>query len=78
MATLLFFGPLADITGCRRDEMTGRTLDDLVAQAKLRYGDSFAAALDSCAIWVNGEVVAPDARVSEHAEVAFLPPVSGG
>lgn len=78
MATLLFFGPLVDITGCRRDDMTGRTLDDFVEQARQRYGDSFSLALSSCAIWVNGEAIARDAPVPEQAEIAFLPPVSGG
>lgn len=75
---MLFFGPLADLAHRRRDELEGRTVAELVEGAHRRYGDSFAAILASCAIWVNGEPVTRDADVPELAEVAFLPPVSGG
>ncbi len=78
MATVLFFGPLADLAHCRHDELAGRTVSQLVEAAQHRYGERFAAALVSCAIWVNGEPAGLDVVVSELDEVAFLPPVSGG
>ena len=78
MADLVFFGPLVDLTGCRRDVSSGRTLDQIVEETCRRFGDQFAAALASCSIWVDGEPAEPDAPIGENAEVAFLPPVSGG
>ena len=78
MANLVFFGPLVDLTGCRRDVSKGRTLEQVVEDVCARFGDQFATALTSCSIWVDGEPVELDAQVPEGAEVAFLPPVSGG
>ncbi len=78
MVTALFFGPLVDLTGCRKDHLAGRTIDELVLEARRRYGDSLAQALASCSIWVDGESVDRDIEISERSEVAFLPPVSGG
>ena len=78
MVTALFFGPLIDLTGCRKAELAGRSIDELVLEAQRRYGDSFARALESCSIWVDGESIARDVEISERSEVAFLPPVSGG
>ena len=78
MVTALFFGPLVDLTGCRKDELAGRTIDELVLEAQRRYGDSLVRALESCSIWVDGEPVARDVEIPERSEVAFLPPVSGG
>ena len=78
MATLVFFGPLVELTGCRNDEMSGGTLEQIVEGARLRYGEQFASSLASCSIWVDGEPVANDVVVPADAEVAFLPPISGG
>jgi len=78
VATVVFFGPLVDLTGCRRDVSKGRTLEQVVEDVCGRFGDEFTSALTSCSIWVDGEPVELDAQVSESAEVAFLPPVSGG
>ena len=78
MANLVFFGPLVDITGCRRDVSTGRTLDQIIDDVSRRFGDRFSTALATCPIWVNGEPADPGAQILDDAEVAFLPPVSGG
>lgn len=78
MANLVFFGPLVDLTQCRRDVSMGHTLDQIVDDVCRRFGDQFATALASCSIWVDGEPAEPGARIHEESEVAFLPPVSGG
>jgi molybdopterin converting factor small subunit len=78
VVTALFFGPLVDLAGCRRDELAGRTIDELVLEAQRRYGDAMASALHSCSIWVDGEPIARDVEIPARSEVAFLPPVSGG
>jgi molybdopterin converting factor small subunit len=78
VVSALFFGPLVDLVGCRRDELDGRTINELVLEAQRRYGDATALALRSCSIWVDGEPIARDVEIPERSEVAFLPPVSGG
>jgi len=38
----------------------------------------FAARLQQCRVWVNGEPVEADSPVGDADELAVLPPVSGG
>jgi molybdopterin converting factor small subunit len=53
-----------------------RVLDDL----RDRYGELFSARLELCSVLVDGSAVARGAavEVADGAEVALLPPVSGG
>jgi molybdopterin converting factor small subunit len=63
VADVLFFGLLRDITGCKSVELPGRTIDELVEEARRRYGTQFdAARVPSCRFWVNGE---PSTRESD-------------
>ena len=78
MANLVFFGPLVDLTQCRRDVSEGHTLDQIVDDVCRRFGEQFATALVSCSIWVDGEPAESGALIGDETEVAFLPPVSGG
>ena len=50
----------------------------MLAAARARYGDGFAAVLGQSRVWLNGESVDEDAAVTDTDEVAVLPPVSGG
>jgi molybdopterin synthase sulfur carrier subunit len=50
----------------------------VLAAARDRYGEGFAALLPNCRIWLNGEPAHGDDRVAADDEVAVLPPVSGG
>lgn len=56
------------------------TVGALVQAAIARYGDEFAAVLDTARVWVNGdEPLDGDATALQAGdEVAVLPPVSGG
>jgi len=58
----------------------GATVGALLDEAIGRYGDDFAAVLDTARVWVNGDEPAdgPATTLREHDEVAVLPPVSGG
>ncbi len=61
-----------------RDTVPGRTVEEVLSEASIRYGASFRAILPSCRIWVNGEQVEYSSPVQPGDEVAVLPPVSGG
>jgi len=60
--------------------MEAATLGELLARARVEYGQPFAEVLANARVWVNGdEPVAGEATVlAEGDEVAVLPPVSGG
>jgi len=51
---------------------------EVLRAASDRYGSGFAALLDTCKVWVNGDEATPDQMVTDRDEVAILPPVSGG
>ena len=78
MARLLLFASAREAAGRSRDTIAGDTVADVLAEAKRQFGPSFEAVLGSCTIWLNGEECEPNAEVSDHDEVAVLPPVSGG
>lgn len=78
MAVLRLFAAARDAAGTGRDELPGDTVGQVLDHARERYGASFAAVLESCRIWVNGEPVGLGDPVGPDDEVAVLPPVSGG
>jgi molybdopterin synthase sulfur carrier subunit len=75
---LLLFAAAREAAGTREEPMSGRTVEDLLAQARARFGSGFAAVLARSRVWVNGEPADPAATLSDGDEVAVLPPVSGG
>jgi molybdopterin converting factor small subunit len=78
MARLRLFASAREAAGTGRDVVDGRTVGDVLALAAARYGDTFAAVLSTCRVWVNGEPASADTVVGDTDEVAVLPPVSGG
>jgi molybdopterin synthase sulfur carrier subunit len=78
MPVLRLFASARQAAGTGRDEISGDTVERVLANAVERYGDEFGAMLTSCRVWVNGEEAAPATRVGDADEVAVLPPVSGG
>jgi molybdopterin synthase sulfur carrier subunit len=58
--------------------MPGATVGAVLAAATARYGSEFAAVLEVCRVWVNGDEADDDTPVADDDEVAVLPPVSGG
>jgi molybdopterin converting factor small subunit len=78
MAVLRLFAQAREAAGSARDTIDGATVDEVLAGARARYGEGFAALLPNCRIWLNGEPAHGDDRVTADDEVAVLPPVSGG
>ncbi len=78
MAVLRLFASARDAAGTGRDTFPGATVGEVLAAAQVRYGPNFAAVLERCQVWCNGDSTALDAAVSDDDEVAVLPPVSGG
>ncbi|HEY1801156.1 MAG TPA: molybdopterin converting factor subunit 1 [Terriglobales bacterium] len=77
---VLFFGMLKDSAGRERellDVPDGSTIDDVATQCVKQF-PGIKALLPSLAIAINQEYAAPEAKLKDGDEVAFLPPVSGG
>ena len=72
------FASVRVAAGTGRATVDGATVGEVVAAACARYGTDFAALVQSCRVWVNGEPAQADDAVSDNDEVAILPPVSGG
>ncbi|MEY4371659.1 MAG: hypothetical protein RL219_428 [Actinomycetota bacterium] len=78
MAILRLFASAREAAGTGRDQVPGDTVADVLRAATARYGHDFAAVLETCRIWVNGDEAEPHQQVTDADEVAVLPPVSGG
>lgn len=78
MPVLRLFAAAREAAGTGRDEVDGATVAEVLVAARARYGEPFAAVLDTARVWVNGEPATVEAQVSAGDEVAVLPPVSGG
>ena len=78
MVRVRFFAAARDAAGTAHAELPGDTVADVLTAATQRYGDSFAAVLATCKIWVDGEPAIPDDSIGSAKELAVLPPVSGG
>ena len=78
MARLRLFASVRVAAGTGRTEVDGVTVGEVVANACNRYGPEFAALVQSCRVWRNGEPALDGDAVGPDDEVAILPPVSGG
>jgi molybdopterin synthase sulfur carrier subunit len=78
MPVLRLFAQAREAAGTGRDVVDGATVDEVLAHARARYGEGFAALLGTCRVWVNGEPATGADQVGPGDEVAVLPPVSGG
>jgi molybdopterin converting factor small subunit len=78
VARLRLFASAREAAGTGRDDVPGATVADVLAAATARYGERFAAVLEGCRVWRNGEQADGSEPVGDNDEVAVLPPVSGG
>lgn len=79
MARVLLFGPLQDVAGWREREVAAATVTEL--RAALADEDAaLGAALATPGVQtaVDQALVRGDVTLATGAEVAFLPPMSGG
>jgi molybdopterin synthase sulfur carrier subunit len=75
--TVLYFASLRDAAGVASETLPQpASLRELYASLKLRHALPFAA--ESLRVAVDGAFCGWDAPVGEGAEIAFIPPVSGG
>ena len=80
MARVLLFGSLCDVAGWRERQIEASSLGELKALLS-REDPALGEALSGKGVQVAVEQVvirAPDLALEAHAEVAFLPPMSGG
>lgn len=69
----------ARVAACTgRDRFEAATVGAVLQAARERYGADFAAVLESCKVWRNGEPAVVEEPVLDGDEIAVLPPVSGG
>ncbi|MDE0607705.1 MAG: MoaD/ThiS family protein [Acidimicrobiaceae bacterium] len=78
MATIRLFASAREAAGRRSDELAGSTVGDVLDAAVAGYGAEFAAVLETCTVWRNGEPTERGEHVTDSDEIAVLPPVSGG
>ena len=78
MAIVRLFAGAREAAGTGRDEIPGATVGEVLASARIRYGEHFEAVLASSRVWLNGSPASDADVVIASDEVAVLPPVSGG
>ena len=78
MARLLLLGPAREAAGTKHDVIDAVNVGDVLDVAVARYGRVFADVLATSQVWLNGEATDRSRAVTDHDEIAVLPPVSGG
>ena len=75
-----FFAALREAAGEHETALAPGPLSDLLDQLRARYGEPFSSRLTLASVLVDGSAVprGRDVEVHAGAEVALLPPVSGG
>jgi len=73
-----YFAQAKDAAGTAVEDVPEASVAEVLAAAVKRHGEPLAVVLGSAAVWLDGEPCDPDDRVDGGAELAVLPPVSGG
>ena len=75
--TVLYFASLKDAAGCSSETLdTPDSLTAIYESLRIRYG--FPLSRERLRVAVDGAFVDWNAPVNDGAEIAFIPPVSGG
>ena len=74
------FAALREAAGTAEEQLEPGLLPDLLDQLCARHGDVFRARLGMSTVLLDGSALPHDSTVAVHegAELALLPPVSGG
>jgi len=78
--TVLYFAQARDRLGCDRDRVTLPTSADanaVLSAVRLRHPNN-AALIDRCRVAVDCQFIDGPVSISDHSEIALIPPVSGG
>ncbi len=79
MVRVRLFAALREAAGVTEVQVSPGTLGGVLAELRDRFGDRFAAVLGYSSVLVDGERWSdPAAPVPDGAELALLPPYSGG
>ena len=78
MATVRFFAQAREAAGTGTAHIDGATVGEVLEAAVEQFGPGLAAVIGMSKVWLNGEEVPREHRVTDKDEVAVLPPVSGG
>ncbi len=76
--TLLYFASLRDAAGASSETLETDAADLAALYAQVRDRHGFALPVESLRVAVDGDFARWADPVREGAEVAFIPPVSGG
>ncbi len=78
MAHLRLFANLREIAGTAEVDIDGATVGEVLDRAIATFGEDFGRALAVAQVWVDGHQATLDVAVTTGAEIAVIPPVSGG
>jgi len=73
-----YFAQAREAAGTGREVLAGATVGEVLDAAVRLHGEPLAAVLATAAVWLDGEPAEPGDPAPDDAEVAVLPPVSGG
>lgn len=75
---LLYFASLCDAAGCAEETIASDARDVRALYAELAARHGFTFTPERLRVAVNGAFTDWTHRLTDHDEVVFLPPVSGG
>ena len=73
-----YFAQAREAAGTSEEVVAGATVAEVLDAAVARHGERLAAVVAASAVWVDGEPADRFESVADGAELAVLPPVSGG
>ena len=78
VVVLRLFAAAREAAATGREEVSGSTVAEVLADACARHGSHFTDVLATSRVWLNGTPADPADVLQPGDEVAVLPPVSGG
>lgn len=78
MIRVRLFAAVREMAGAAELEIEAGNVGEVLAHLSERLGPRFDRIMASGSVMVNGQRADPDLRLEPGAEVAVLPPVSGG